>query len=58
MLADVVPVESKAGGVPMSCDDGSKFTRFGQAVFELGGRELALAFNSTGTTSASTRPAG
>ena len=42
VLADVVRVEAKAGGVPMSRDDGSKFTRFGQAVFELGGRELAL----------------
>jgi uncharacterized protein len=42
VLADVVPVESQADGVPMSRDDGSKFTRFGQAVFELGGRELAL----------------
>jgi uncharacterized protein (DUF1684 family) len=41
-LAEVVPVESDDGRIPMSRDDGSRFAHFADAAFELQGRELML----------------
>ena len=45
VLADVVPVEVEDEAVPMSRDDGTRFTQFGDAAFELYGRELSLGLN-------------
>jgi uncharacterized protein len=42
VLADVMPVDPESASVPMSRDDGTRFTRFGHGVFELDGREHAL----------------
>jgi uncharacterized protein (DUF1684 family) len=42
VLADVVPVQPGEGRVPMSREDGSRFTRFGEARFHLFGCESAL----------------
>jgi uncharacterized protein len=41
-LAVVVPVEPEDGLIPMSRDDGSRFTHFADVEFELLGHELAL----------------
>lgn len=40
--ADVVPLRLEHAQLPMSHDDGTSFTRFGNAVFELYGSQLAL----------------
>jgi uncharacterized protein len=42
VLADVVPTEPQAAEVPMSREDGTRFTRFGDAVFELYGSSRTL----------------
>ena len=40
--AEVVPLKLEHAALPMSRDDGTQFSRFGNAVFELYGTELAL----------------
>jgi uncharacterized protein (DUF1684 family) len=42
VLADVVPLEPEQAEIPMSRDDGTRFTRFANATFELQGVPLAL----------------
>jgi uncharacterized protein len=40
--AEVVPLKLEHARLPMSRDDGTSFTRFGNAVFELDGSQLTL----------------
>jgi len=40
--AEVVPLKLEHAALPMSRDDGTQFSRFGNAAFELYGTELAL----------------
>ena len=42
VLADVVALEAEQAEIPMSRDDGTRFTRFANASFELQGEQLAL----------------
>ncbi len=41
-LADVVPVDPEDANIPMSRDDATRFTHFGDAAFELRGEPLLL----------------